>query len=77
MLSAAMWFLTMQYAVPILQNSVHAIYAFNLPIILERLMKLSTVSLVIWLSGFFALFQSGLNALAEVICFGDREFYTE
>ncbi|RPA87862.1 hypothetical protein BJ508DRAFT_301083 [Ascobolus immersus RN42] len=76
-LSLAMWFLTMQYAVPILQNSVGALNAFNLPIILERLMKLSTVSLVIWLSGFFALFQSGLNALAELIGFGDREFYTD
>lgn len=26
---------------------------------------------------FFALFQSGLNALAELLQFGDREFYTE
>lgn len=26
---------------------------------------------------FFALFQSGLNALAELLRFGDREFYTE
>ena len=43
--------------------------------ILERLLKLSTISLVIWLAGFFALFQSFLNALAEVTRFGDREFY--
>ena len=40
-------------------------------------MKLSTISLVIWLAGFFAIFQSALNALAEVMRFGDREFYTE
>ncbi|MCJ1473229.1 hypothetical protein MMC13_001880, partial [Lambiella insularis] len=45
--------------------------------ILERLMKLSTISLVIWLAGFFAIFQSALNALAEVMRFGDRQFYTE
>jgi diacylglycerol O-acyltransferase-1 len=43
--------------------------------IVERLLKLSTISLVIWLAGFFALFQSFLNALAEVMRFGDREFY--
>ena len=40
-------------------------------------MKLSTISLVIWLAGFFAIFQSALNALAEIMKFGDREFYTE
>ncbi|KAI4123564.1 MAG: hypothetical protein LQ347_006105 [Umbilicaria vellea] len=45
--------------------------------IIERLMKLSTVSLIIWLAGFFALFQSFLNALAEIMRFGDREFYTD
>jgi diacylglycerol O-acyltransferase-1 len=40
-------------------------------------MKLSTISLIIWLAGFFALFQALLNALAEVMRFGDREFYTD
>ena len=40
-------------------------------------MKLSTISLVIWLAGFFAIFQSALNGLAEIMRFGDREFYTD
>jgi len=44
---------------------------------IERLMKLSTISLVIWLAGFFALFQSFLNILAEVTTFGDRNFYDD
>ena len=44
---------------------------------LERLLKLSTISLVIWLAGFFALFQSFLNALAEVTRFADRSFYDD
>jgi diacylglycerol O-acyltransferase 1 len=30
---------------------------------------------VCWLAGFFALFQSFLNLLAEILRFGDREFY--
>jgi hypothetical protein len=72
-LSLAMWFLTMQYAVPTLQNSVSALNAFNLPIILERLMKLSTVSLVIWLSGYvfriFDLFYILLTWLGFLLCF--------
>ncbi|KAI5801443.1 hypothetical protein DFH27DRAFT_591050 [Peziza echinospora] len=76
-LSIAIWFLSAQYAVPLLRNSLHAMGKLNLPVILERLMKLSTISLVIWLAGFFALFQSGLNALAELLQFGDREFYTD
>lgn len=39
--------------------------------------ELSTISLVIWLAGFFALFQSFLNALAEITRFGDRSFYDD
>lgn len=62
---------------PLLRNSVGGIASLNLVAILERLMKLSTISLVCWLAGFFALFQSFLNALAEVMRFGDREFYTD
>ena len=49
----------------------------DLASIVERLMKLSTISSIIWLAGFFAVFQSGLNALAEIMKFGDREFYTD
>lgn len=76
-LSIAIWFLSQQYAVPILRNSLEALGTLNVPVILERLMKLSTVSLVIWLAGFFALFHSFLNALSEILRFGDREFYAE
>lgn len=71
-LSIAIWFLTVQYAAPVLKNSLAALGSLDIPIILERLMKLSTVSLVIWLFGFFAIFQSFLNALAELLRFGDR-----
>ena len=40
-------------------------------------MKLSTISVICWLMGFYALFQSALNGLAEVMRFADREFYTD
>ncbi|KAF2171725.1 hypothetical protein M409DRAFT_17961 [Zasmidium cellare ATCC 36951] len=75
LLCILIWITSAQYAVPLLQNSLEDIsklHGFN---ILERVMKLSTISLVCWLAGFFALFQSFLNALAEVMRFGDREFY--
>lgn len=76
-LSIFIWLASAQYAAPLLHNSLFKMASLDLPSILERLMKLSTISLVIWLAGFFAVFQSVLNALAEVMRFGDREFYTD
>jgi diacylglycerol O-acyltransferase-1 len=76
-LSVFIWLASAQYAVPVLLNSLSKMAAGDLASIVERLMKLSTISLIIWLAGFFAVFQSGLNALAEVMRFGDREFYTD
>lgn len=76
-LSVFIWVASAQYAAPVLRNSLNKIATLDVASIIERLMKLSTISLIIWLAGFFALFQSILNALAEVMHFGDREFYTE
>ena len=75
-LSIFIWLASAQYAAPVLRNSLKS--ATREPaFIIERLMKLSTISLIIWLAGFFAVFQSMLNALAEVMRFADREFYGE
>ncbi|KAI4170724.1 MAG: hypothetical protein LQ343_004755 [Gyalolechia ehrenbergii] len=76
-LSMFIWLASAQYAAPVLRNSLDKLQTMDLPSIIERLMKLSTISLVIWLAGFFAIFQSALNALAEIMRFGDREFYTD
>lgn len=76
-LSAFIWFASAQYAAPVLRNSLDKIASLDFTSILERLLKLSTISLVIWLAGFFALFQSFLNALAEITTFGDRSFYDD
>lgn len=76
-LSVFIWFASAQYAAPVLRNSLEKIASLDFFSILERLLKLSTISLVIWLAGFFALFQSFLNALAEVLQFGDRFFYDD
>ncbi|KAK4639598.1 hypothetical protein QC761_709700 [Podospora bellae-mahoneyi] len=74
-LSVFIWFCSAQYATPVLINSLDKIASLDYFSIIERLLKLSTISLVIWLAGFFALFQSFLNALAEITRFGDRSFY--
>lgn len=73
----AMWFLMGQFAMPILENSLVHLHDWNLVTLGERLLKLATVSIVIWLLGFFAVFQSGLNILAELTCFADRGFYQD
>ncbi|KAF2191495.1 hypothetical protein K469DRAFT_656439 [Zopfia rhizophila CBS 207.26] len=74
-LSIVIWIASAQYAAPLLQNSLDNILTLDLVSIVERIMKLSTISLFCWLCGFYALFHSFLNALAEVMRFGDREFY--
>ena len=76
-LSAFVWLASAQYAAPLLRNSLNKMVSMNIALIAERLMKLSTVSLIIWLAGFFAVFHSMLNALAEVMRFGDRAFYDD
>ncbi|KAL8708467.1 MAG: hypothetical protein Q9220_006624 [cf. Caloplaca sp. 1 TL-2023] len=76
-LSVFIWLATAQYAAPVLRNSLDKMASWNIASIVERLMKLSTISIIIWLAGFFAIFQSVLNALAEIMRFGDREFYTD
>ncbi|KAF2400788.1 diacylglycerol O-acyltransferase [Trichodelitschia bisporula] len=76
-LGIVIWIASAQYAVPLLNNSMDHIAALDLVSIAERIMKLSTISLFCWLAGFFAFFQSWLNALAEVMRFADREFYSD
>lgn len=75
LLCVVIWIASAQYAVPLLRNSLQDISSLNLVNMIERVLKLSTISLVCWLAGFFALFQSFLNGLAEIMYFGDREFY--
>lgn len=74
----AIWFLSSQYALPILQSSlVHLHDDIGWITMAERLLKLAVVSIMIWLLGFFAIFQSSLNILAELMRFADREFYLD
>lgn len=77
LLCVVIWLACAQYAVPLLQNSLYDIEQLRYVNILERTLKLSSISLVCWLAGFFAFFQSFLNLLAEVMRFGDREFYSD
>ncbi|KAI7897929.1 MBOAT, membrane-bound O-acyltransferase family-domain-containing protein [Cokeromyces recurvatus] len=72
---AMMYVLSEQYAKPTLANSIKALEDKDIVTIVERVLKLSTTAVVIWLLMFYALFHAFLNALAEVLRFGDRTFY--
>ena len=76
-LSVFIWLACAQYAEPLLRNSLGGMAELDLYSIAERLMKLSPISTIVWLAGFFALFQSFMNALAEIMRFGDRQFYED
>lgn len=76
-LSIAIWIASAQYAVPLLNNSLPIVSDLDFTSILERMLKLSSISMFCWLAGFFAIFQSALNLLAELMTFADRQFYTD
>jgi hypothetical protein len=61
-----MYLLAEQYAKPTLENSLKALEDSNYIVIVERVLKLSTTAVVIWLLMFYALFHAFLNALSEV-----------
>jgi diacylglycerol O-acyltransferase-1 len=72
---AGMYFLAMQYAVPVLESCITAMDESRYLFLLERTLKLSVVSVVIWLLMFWCIFHSWLNVLGELLQFGDRMFY--
>ncbi|PSS01992.1 Diacylglycerol O-acyltransferase [Actinidia chinensis var. chinensis] len=71
-----MGFIVEQYINPIVQNSQHPLKG-NLLYAIERVLKLSVPNLYVWLCMFYCFFHLWLNILAELLCFGDREFYKD
>ncbi|KAL6558602.1 Diacylglycerol O-acyltransferase 1 [Orobanche minor] len=71
-----MGFIVEQYINPIVQNSQHPLKG-NLLYAVERVLKLSVPNLYVWLCMFYCFFHLWLNILAELLCFGDREFYKD
>jgi diacylglycerol O-acyltransferase 1 len=70
-----MWFIAEQYSHPTLKNSLHPFANLNFSSLFERILKLSIPSIYIWLLMFYGFFHSYLNLWAELLRFGDREFY--
>ncbi|XP_020528851.1 diacylglycerol O-acyltransferase 1 isoform X3 [Amborella trichopoda] len=71
-----MGFIIEQYINPIVKNSQHPLKG-NFLYAMERVLKLSVPTLYVWLCMFYCLFHLWLNILAELLRFGDREFYKD
>ncbi|XP_042525307.1 diacylglycerol O-acyltransferase 1 [Dipodomys spectabilis] len=69
--------LIQQWMVPTIQNSMKTFKDMEYSRIIERLLKLAVPNHLIWLIFFYWLFHSCLNAVAELMQFGDREFYRD
>lgn len=73
----AVIFMMEQWCFPVVKNSFVSMQERNWLHLFERVLKLSVPSLAIWLSIFYAFFHLWLNILAEILRFGDREFYRD
>ncbi|KAG9455606.1 hypothetical protein H6P81_000114 [Aristolochia fimbriata] len=71
-----MGFIIEQYINPIVKNSQHPLKG-NFLYAIERVLKLSVPTLYVWLCMFYCFFHLWLNILAEILRFGDREFYKD
>ncbi|CAG9466526.1 unnamed protein product [Pedinophyceae sp. YPF-701] len=72
-----MMFIIEQYIQPTMRNSMRPLDDMDWVRVAERVLKLSIPVLYLWLCMFYVLFHLWLNILAEVLRFGDREFYRD
>ncbi|XP_035224200.1 diacylglycerol O-acyltransferase 1-like [Stegodyphus dumicola] len=69
--------LVQQWIVPTINNSLKPLQEMDYSRMLERLLKLAVPNHFIWLIFFYWFFHSSLNAVAEILRFGDRYFYND
>ncbi|XP_030644888.1 diacylglycerol O-acyltransferase 1a [Chanos chanos] len=69
--------LIQQWMVPTIQNSMKPFQDMDFGRMVERLLKLAVPNHLIWLIFFYWFFHSTMNFIAELMQFGDREFYRD
>ncbi|XP_078542577.1 diacylglycerol O-acyltransferase 1 [Lissotriton helveticus] len=69
--------LIQQWIVPSVQNSMKPFRDMDYTRMIERLLKLAVPNHMIWLIFFYWFFHSCMNFVAELMRFGDREFYRD
>ncbi|XP_076137276.1 diacylglycerol O-acyltransferase 1b [Alosa pseudoharengus] len=69
--------LIQQWMVPVIQSSMKPLQEMDYSRMVERLLRLAVPNHLIWLIFFYWFFHSSMNFMAEVLQFGDREFYRD
>jgi len=76
-LSMIIYFMAVQYILPILQKTITPIEQLDIAVLVERLLKLAIPNLYLWLLGFYVGFHLYLNIWAELTGYADRLFYLD
>uniref|UniRef100_A0AAR2L9N4 O-acyltransferase n=1 Tax=Pygocentrus nattereri TaxID=42514 RepID=A0AAR2L9N4_PYGNA len=66
-----------QWMVPIIQSSMKPLQDMDYSRMIERLLRLAVPNHFLWLIFFYWFFHSSMNFVAELLRFGDREFYRD
>uniref|UniRef100_A0A8C4EGB3 O-acyltransferase n=1 Tax=Dicentrarchus labrax TaxID=13489 RepID=A0A8C4EGB3_DICLA len=66
-----------QWMIPIIQSSMKPLEDMDLSRMTERLLRLAVPNHLMWLMFFYWFFHSSLNFTAELLRFGDRQFYKD
>lgn len=69
--------LTQQWMVPVIQSSMKPLQEMDFSRMIERLLRLAVPNHLLWLIFFYWFFHSSMNFVAELLRFGDREFYRD
>uniref|UniRef100_A0A3B3D2J7 O-acyltransferase n=1 Tax=Oryzias melastigma TaxID=30732 RepID=A0A3B3D2J7_ORYME len=69
--------LTQQWMIPIIQSSMKPLEDMDLSLMTERLLRLAVPNHLLWLMFFYSFFHSSMNFTAELLRFGDRQFYKD
>lgn len=70
-------FLTQQWMIPIIKSSMKPLENMDLSRMTERLLRLAVPNHLLWLMFFYWFFHSSMNFTAELLRFGDRQFYND
>ncbi|XP_057196611.1 diacylglycerol O-acyltransferase 1b [Triplophysa rosa] len=69
--------LTQQWMVPVIRSSMKPLQEMDHTRMTERLLRLAVPNHLLWLIFFYSFFHSSMNFVAELLRFGDREFYRD
>uniref|UniRef100_A0A3P8VHE3 O-acyltransferase n=1 Tax=Cynoglossus semilaevis TaxID=244447 RepID=A0A3P8VHE3_CYNSE len=65
------------WMIPIIQSSMKPLEDMDLSRMTERLLRLAVPNHLLWLIFFYWFFHSSMNFTAELLRFGDRQFYKD